>query len=262
MQIIIIGSGGVATNLGRLFQDNGLTITQILGRTESSTKKLAELLNCAYTIDTANLRMDGSLYIIAIQDSEIPVLLSQLEIPGDAMIVHTAGGVSIDVFKPFRRQFSQYGVLYPLQSLRKETVSIPEIPFYLDANDAKSKAFLEKFAAQARLNYRWADDKMRMQLHVAAVFCSNYPNYLYTLAENFCKKEGLDFSSLLPVITETTNRMSREKLSPALLQTGPAIRNDLSTIDKHLNILYNDTEAREVYQFLTEKIMESSVFPK
>lgn len=258
-KISIIGSGGVANNIGRLFHSKGMIISQILGRSEASTADLAEKLHCPYTLHPEELSQDTDLYIISIQDREISKLLPKLKIPANAMIVHTAGGVSIDIFKD---KFSNYGVLYPLQSLRKETAIVPEIPFYLDANTKEAKVFLENICIQADLDFRWADDTQRMQLHVAAVLCSNFPNYFYVLAEKFCREHQLDFSSLLPVIGETACRLEREGLSPSTLQTGPAVRKDTLTIEKHLNLLKGDLEAQTIYQSITDQIMNSHLFDK
>ncbi|SDZ88586.1 Predicted oxidoreductase, contains short-chain dehydrogenase (SDR) and DUF2520 domains [Arachidicoccus rhizosphaerae] len=259
IKITLIGAGGVATNLGRLFneQGRGVEITQLLGRSEKSTSVLAEKLNCPYILSADQLTQKADLYIVSITDREIKGLLPKIHIPAASMIVHTAGGVSIDIFKGY---FENYGVLYPLQSLRKETSVIARIPFYLDSNNRNSKAILENFAWKAALDYRWADDHQRMQLHIAAVFCSNFPNYLYTLAEDFCTRQGLDFTSVLPVIEETANRLGREGLHPATLQTGPAIRQDIPTTEQHAALLVNDPEAAAVYQYMTQRIMESPLF--
>lgn len=258
MTITIIGAGGVATNIGRLLRSkSNVHIAQLLGRSENSTKALADSLQCTYILHPDQLNQVSDLYIIAVQDREIPTLIAQLSIPTEAVIVHTAGGVSIDVFKGL---FTNYGVLYPLQSLRKETSILPKIPFYLDGNTLATKSFLTKFSKQTDLDYKWANDQQRMQLHIAAVFCSNFPNYLYALAAAFCKAHQLEFSSLLPVIEETSNRLAREGLSPATLQTGPAIRKDMVTTDMHEAVLKTDKEAEAVYQYLTGQIMKSDIF--
>lgn len=258
-KIVIIGAGGVATSIGRLLSANGIRVIQILGRSAASTRQLADKLQCRYILDPQQLDQSADLYIIAVQDREIAPLLTRIKVPENAVVVHTAGGVSLDIFKG---HFSKYGVLYPLQSLRKETIEVPEIPFYLDANAARTKDFLEDFSKQARLDYRWADDGQRMQLHVAAVFCSNFPNYLYSLAEKFCNDNQLAFASLLPIIEETASRLKREATSPAWLQTGPAIRGDVATTDKHLQLLEKDKEAFSVYQLLSGKIMHSRLLGK
>jgi len=263
IKITLIGAGGVATNLGRLFKERGagnrIKIIQLLGRSELSTSQLAAQLDCPFTTDPAALNQSSDLYVIAIQDREIAEILPKLSIPQEAMIVHTAGGVPIDIFKGL---FKHYGVLYPLQSLRKETSIIPAIPFYLDANSPASKTRLESFALKAALDYQWADDNGRMQLHIAAVFCSNFPNYFYALAEDFCNRQGLDFTRVLPVIEETGNRLAREGLSPASLQTGPAIRKDKATTDKHAALLASDPEALHIYTYMTKLIMDSPLLNK
>ena len=257
VSVTLIGSGGVATNIGRLLVGNGIKIQQILGRSAASTSLLAERLNCPYSLDPATLNQLSDIYIIAVQDKEIPGLTAQLKIPSTSLIVHTAGGVSIEVFKG---HFTNYGVLYPLQTLRRETKELPNIPFYLDGNTQQVKSLLKAFCELASLDYHWATDQQRIELHIAAVFCSNFTNYLYSLAEQFCAAKGLHFQTLSPLIQETASRLSREATSASLLQTGPAVRGDASTLEKHMALLSGSPEAREVYQFLTAKIMDSELF--
>ena len=93
----------------------------------------------------------------------------------------------------------------------------------------------------------------RMKLHVAAVVVSNFTNYLYKLAQDYCKKEGIDFNSLLPLIEETAGRL--RNISAFASQTGPAIRDDKETIEKHLALLNNYPELKKVYLFMTESIL-------
>jgi predicted short-subunit dehydrogenase-like oxidoreductase (DUF2520 family) len=97
-----------------------------------------------------------------------------------------------------------------------------------------------------------AGDEERRKLHLAAVFCNNFVNHLYVLVEEYCNKEGLDFSLLLPLIRETSDRL--EELPAAKAQTGPAIRNDASTIEKHLEMLGSYPIMKELYSVLTESI--------
>jgi predicted short-subunit dehydrogenase-like oxidoreductase (DUF2520 family) len=72
--------------------------------------------------------------------------------------------------------------------------------------------------------------------------------------EEFCKKEGLDFKLLVPLIQETAQRL--DTMSPAQAQTGPAIRNDTATIEKHLALLNNNPSLKMLYQALTQSIQQ------
>lgn len=236
MNVAIIGTGNVATVLGKRIELAGHTILRMYGRGE------------LHTIDPT-----ADLYIIAISDSALYDLPIPLE---NQLVVHTAGSVSKDVLKHIS---SNYGVLYPLQSLRKELNVPTEIPLLIDANNDKSKQRLLTFAKTISEQVGIADDTQRMKLHVAAVIASNFTNHLYALAADYCKQENLDFSLLYPLINETAQRI--HLFPPQQLQTGPAIRNDQVTIDHHLSLLQAHPALQELYRLLTESIQKDRSRP-
>ncbi|HRF17547.1 MAG TPA: DUF2520 domain-containing protein, partial [Chitinophagaceae bacterium] len=148
------------------------------------------------------------------------------------------------------------GVFYPLQSLRKEMNSLPDVPVYFDGSDEKAKRTLELLARSiAAEKVGNAGDQDRLKLHVAAVFVSNFTNHLYALAEAYCKKEGLDFRQLLPLIEETALRI--REISPKDVQTGPAFRHDAQTIQKHLELLKGHPQLQQLYQQFTDSIQQA-----
>ena len=150
---------------------------------------------------------------------------------------------------------AHYGVFYPLQSLKKENPNLPEIPIILDASDAQTLQLLEELAETISDKVTTADDEHRVKLHLAAVFCNNFVNHLYVLMEEYCRKEDLDFSLLIPLIQETAGRLS--EIDPSGAQTGPAIRGDSNTIAKHLLLLEGHPHLKELYQFFTRSIQRS-----
>jgi predicted short-subunit dehydrogenase-like oxidoreductase (DUF2520 family) len=99
-----------------------------------------------------------------------------------------------------------------------------------------------------------ASDDQRMKLHVAAVLVSNFVNHLYVLAEDYCKKEGLGFKQLVPLIEETALRI--KDIPPRQAQTGPAIRFDKETLHKHLELLNDHPQLKNIYLLLTESIQQ------
>jgi predicted short-subunit dehydrogenase-like oxidoreductase (DUF2520 family) len=147
---------------------------------------------------------------------------------------------------------AHYGVFYPLQSLRKETGRLPETPIIIDASDADTRHLLEQLGRSISPTVVTAGDDERRKLHLAAVFCNNFVNHLYALAESYCRQEGLDFRLLLPLIRETALRV--ETHLPSAVQTGPAARSDTPTLEAHLRLLDAHPRLREVYSVLTESI--------
>lgn len=249
MKIVLIGSGNVATILGRLIQQKDHQVIQVTSRNMAHAKDLADELKCSYTDYNGEEDKSADLYIVAVSDMAINECVQHYNIP-DKLVVHTAGSVSKDVLK---NSAYNYGVLYPLQSLRKEMHSIPEIPFLVDGNNEMVVKAIYEFAMTLSPDVQVIHDEERLKLHAAAVIVSNFTNHLYAIAEDFCKKEHVSFDLLKPLILETAARIKDQ--SPGAVQTGPAARKDIHTLDKHLRLLSNHPKLRTTYLRLTDSIM-------
>ena len=248
MKVVIIGSGNVATVLGRKIIGSGHSILQIVSGTEAHAAVLAKSLNCVYTSQLQAVDQEADLYIIAISDSELLKIDKKLSL-GDKMVVHTAGSVSKQVL---RHISSNHGVLYPLQSLRKEILKIPEIPFLVDANSDKNLKIVFDFATTISDKVVQMGDGDRQKLHAGAIIVNNFTNHLFALTEAYCSEEKVDFRLLVPLINETASRLNY--FSPSLVQTGPAIRNDLITIQNHLDLLQSHPALLKIYELMTASI--------
>ena len=79
---------------------------------------------------------------------------------------------------------------------------------------------------------------------------------MLTLAETICNEHQLPFEILKPLILET---FSKAILSgPRDSQTGPAVRRDQKTIEKHLYLLADHPELTVIYKALTKSIIENT----
>ncbi len=251
MDIVIIGTGNTATVLGRKLRGAGHRIVQVFGRDSKAASELAYELDTESTNYWNVVNRHADLYILAVSDIAVEEVFHELQLAGKT-VVHTAASVSLDVLKG---KSDHYGVLYPLQSLKKEVRHLPEIPIIIDASDRYTLELLDVLAHTVSDRVFVAGDEMRLKLHLAAVMVNNFTNHLYTLVERYCKEEGLDFYLLLPLIKETAARL--DEISPSQTQTGPAVRNDTVTIEKHLALLQNYPQLRRLYEQFTESIRQS-----
>jgi predicted short-subunit dehydrogenase-like oxidoreductase (DUF2520 family) len=250
MDVVILGTGNTAAILGRKLKDAGHTILQIYGRDAKAASELAYVLDSESTNYTSVVTREADIYLIAVSDDAISTLVKQLHF-GKKVAVHTAAAVSKNVLK---EAADFYGVFYPLQSLKQQSIHLPEIPIIIDASDKATADLLESLATSISNNVVHADEEQRLKLHLAAVFCNNFTNHLYALVEDYCLKENLDFKLLIPLIQETCLRLN--ELSPGQSQTGPAIRNDEDTIGKHLALLTEYPELSKVYRLFTHSISQ------
>jgi predicted short-subunit dehydrogenase-like oxidoreductase (DUF2520 family) len=249
MKIVIIGSGNVATVLGNVIKNAGHQVLQVYSRDINRAIILANKLATAPIDDLKQLNKEADIYLMALSDAVIPETVKKLHL-SKGILVHTAGAVAINVLQ---NAATNYGVLYPLQSLRKEKLDYQNIPFLVDGSTVEVISTITAFAKTLSSSVEKADDEERLKLHLAAVIVSNFTNYLYALAEDYCKNEKVSFNMLQPLIAEVANRLQNHRA--AEMQTGPAIRKDVVTIEKHLELLKNHLDLQEVYTFLSNKIM-------
>src|SRR5688572_9924724 len=142
MKVVIVGTGNVATVLGKVIQNAGHKIMQVLGRNEHNAKMLADIFGCQSGNDIATAYQDADVYLFAISDNALHHLYQNVHL-GNKLVVHTAGSVSKDVLNNISRN---YGVIYPMQSLNKEAVELPKIPLLIDGNSSQTTTYIEKFA--------------------------------------------------------------------------------------------------------------------
>ena len=78
-------------------------------------------------------------------------------------------------------------------------------------------------------------------------------NHLNYFSKKILEEHNIDFNILKPLIKETTFKIN--KYNPIDVQTGPAIRNDISTIKKHQKLLSNSNFI-ETYNIISNSILK------
>lgn len=249
MDIVIIGSGNVASIFIRLISKTRHRLVAIVCRNPGSL--VSEQLPPGLSIQTFGEEIiPADLYIAAVSDQFLLQLKDYIHL-SRGIIVHTAGSVSKQVLKTI---LPRYGVIYPLQSLRKELDRLPEIPLLIDGSDETVRDEIYSFAKEISGKLSFAGDEERARYHLAAVSSANFINYLLILVYEYCDKEGLDAGMLLPLLKETIDRL--KYLPPVEAQTGPAIRNDNETVSRHLNSLEPYPKLKKLYEHFTGLIAD------
>ncbi len=248
-KICILGAGNVAWNMAQALHNAGYSIGQIFSRTAGSAVPLARSVGGRSVVRFEDIEPGADLYIIALADDVIDYCLSCFD-PGNSMVVHTAGSVSLDIFKG---RAVNYGVFYPLQTFSKKRLAdFSSVPLCIEANNNDNLAFLYSLAGSVTKKVYHTDSRQREVLHLAAVFANNFSNHMYHIAELLISNKGLPFDILHPLIKETSDKAS--VMSPGDAQTGPAVRNDRRIIEKHLNLLSSYSDEKELYKLITESI--------
>ena len=76
---------------------------------------------------------------------------------------------------------------------------------------------------------------------------------MYAIAQELLASRQLDFDLIRPLIAETAAKVHFNL--PIEVQTGPAIRKDKLTIQKHLDSLKDQPQLQEIYRLLSQSIV-------
>ena len=141
-----------------------------------------------------------------------------------------------------------------MQTLSKATAHIPVIPFLIEGNNKDTLEKIREFASSLSDKVIESTDDERLRYHLGAVFAGNFTNHLYAVAEAFCKKEKISFENLFPLINEVSIKVNN--FPPQEVQTGPAIREDIVTLNRHLQTLSSHPDLKYLYLKLSESILK------
>jgi len=248
--IVIIGSGNLGWNLTIALFKAGFNILQIIDKNIQSANKLASQVNSDYTDNIKNINRNADLYIISVFDAVIENVVNSIKW-NNKLVVHTSGSTNISIFK---KNTDNYGVIYPLQTFTKfKQINFSNIPVFIEANNKENENQLLKFISKISNIVRLASSQKRFIIHLSAIVANNFTNYLYTLTDELLKKQGISFNILEPLFKETLNKAI--EIGPSKSQTGPAIRNDINIIEKHLDFLKDKQEFYNIYTLISENII-------
>jgi predicted short-subunit dehydrogenase-like oxidoreductase (DUF2520 family) len=253
MKIVLIGSGNVATQLGKAYLKTENEILQVYSNTLKNAEALSIILKCNFTNYINKINSEADVYIIALRDDVIEDFVKKFQCKG-RVLVHTCASLPMDILKPAS---DDYGVMYPLQTFSKNReLNLKKVPIFTEGNSLETKIVITSLASAISDEVYDLNSEQRLKLHTAAVFANNFSNHLYKIAGDILKTSGLDFEILKPLIQETTDKVMKN--NPADMQTGPASRKDDKTIQKHIELLKDFPEYKRIYELLSESIERNS----
>lgn len=255
----IMGSGNVASHLAPSLTRAGWRCRAVWSRSEEHAVDLASKVGAKSTSDCAYfyrlLQEDPSveLLLLCLTDDGLSNVAKKLPPKLTATVVHTSGSTPMSVLSGV----PSYGVLYPVQTFSKSrALDISRVPLLLEWSDPQAESLLRSLAdALGSEDMRQVTSEERGRLHLAACFGCNFVNHLLAVAQDLLRETPLSLSDMRPLIEETISKAMASD-DPATLQTGPAIRHDESTLQRHQALLNGDPRLTAIYQLMTQSIQE------
>lgn len=252
----IIGTGNIASHFAPAIQSlEFITIDYVLSRKYASAIAFGSTINAKALKKLSEIPSDIDVVFLMINDDELVQVASALSkhLQNETVIVHFSGTQTLEAIPD---HFENKAIIWPIQSISKQDkdIVLKEIPLTITSSNEQASqvaAEISKNLSQTVIELKEED---KMKLHLAAVLVNNFSNHFYTIADQFLKETDQSFDILLPIIQHTTRKLNT--MPPLEAQTGPAVRRDMNTINKHLDILNNDDDLQEIYRLVTRHIMK------
>jgi len=248
-----VGTGNLSWHLAPALDNIGHKVSLVYGRNKKNARSLIDrLYNASFhkNLDFSSTKVN--FIIIAVNDSAISEIASEIIAPENCIILHTSGTQPMQVLE--KSAVSNFGVLYPLQTFTKNVkVNFKEIPFFIESNSKFTEKILKSLIKNLSSNVYKLNSIQRANLHLAAVFGSNFSNHMLTITKTLMEKYDLNFN-LVQVLIYSMFKKAFD-IGPEKGQTGPAIRNDHDTMDIHFDMLKDNPEIQELYSLISRSIM-------
>lgn len=245
MKVGFIGPGKVGRSFGHYLKNNQTEIVGYFGKTHKSTIQLASEIGCTAISDLSELIDQSDLIGITVQDDQVAVVVDQIlnlkKNLSNKTFFHMSGSLSVEVLNPLSTKVFS---LHPLKAFPKvmmETDDFKGVYFSLEGGDASLKNWLSAI----NLTYFEISSHQKVQYHAAAAIVSNY--LVAVLDFGFSQFEALGLpaelakKALWPLVMGTIENV--EILGTKKALTGPIVRGDVHTIEKHLEAMHDETKA-------------------
>jgi predicted short-subunit dehydrogenase-like oxidoreductase (DUF2520 family) len=253
--IALIGAGNLAWHLGPAFENCGHRISLVYNRNRKNANRLMERLYQAELKRNLNFSNDPvDLIIMAVTDSVIQEIVSEIVLPEDCQLIHTSGCQPLGILE--KSAAAHFGVLYPLQTFSKgTTLDFRETPVFLESSSESGMEQLIRLAKGLSKKIYQINSTQRRTIHLAAVISTNFSNHLFTIAKKLLEEKHIDFDLLQPIAYTMIQKVFT--LGPEAGQTGPAVRGDLETMDLHMELLERRKDLMEIYSMMSKHIFET-----
>lgn len=268
MKIAFIGAGKVGSAMAILLNLRGYKISHIMSRNLDSAKNLAQKVKSTATTDFKEIIQNTDVIFITTPDRMIKETAGKIAKTGlqakHQYVFHVCGSQSSESLTVLKETGWMIGSIHPLQAFADIDMAVDILPqtyFALDG-EAEAVCLAKKIVEDIGGKSFFVPSDARALYHAAACIASNYTVTIMHAAVQLFEKFGIQedeaIAALMPIMKGTLANIAAKGTVESL--TGPIVRGDSLTIEKHLKkirqVASNEEEIYKVLGRYTKKIVE------
>jgi predicted short-subunit dehydrogenase-like oxidoreductase (DUF2520 family) len=243
LKIGFIGAGKVGFSLGKYFSINNINVTGYYSKNSSSSKEAARFTNSKFyeTIDL--LIMDSDMIFITTPDDVVLKVWQNIKgfnLKGK-ILCHTSGSLSSKIFSSIDNSGAFAYSIHPMFPFSDKFTTYKHLKnccFSIEGNE-KYLSEMKNLISDLGNPVLTIDGDKKNLYHLANVTVSNLVLSLLNKGSQYLVQCGIDetnaLNSLMPLIENNILNLKEKGFINAL--TGPVERNDLGTLQKHVDAI-------------------------
>jgi predicted short-subunit dehydrogenase-like oxidoreductase (DUF2520 family) len=251
----IVGAGNLAGALGVSLRGAGYRIDQIVSRGSAASLRRARRLARevgASAATAARAQIRAEMVWFCVPDGAIAGAAASLMGAADwkgRVALHSSGALTSDELEVLRRRGAAVASVHPLMTfVRGSRPALVGVPFAIEG-DPKAVRAARAVVQQLRGRAFTIRKQRKEAYHAWGMFASPLLTALLAATERVAGGAGVSRKAArertLPILQQTLDNYAR--LGAAGSFSGPIARGDVATVRKHLQVLLEIPEVREVY---------------
>ncbi len=265
IDISIVGAGRLGTSLGHALSKKGYRIKALCCTTLLSAKESRKIIGEGKALsDIIETASRGELVILSVPDGMIEKVARKLSASdiewSKKFVFHCSGLHEVAILKPLEAKGARTASFHPVQSFPQKKADIRQFKKIYFGLEGSGKALLLAKEIVKHLGgyYIILQPKDKPLYHAACSVASNFLVVLLDMAASLLEHIGLEDEKasmiLLPLVQGTLHNVKKFSIGPSL--TGPIIRSDRPSIEKHLESLQKYPLYHEIYVNLAHHALE------
>jgi predicted short-subunit dehydrogenase-like oxidoreductase (DUF2520 family) len=262
--ISIVGAGRLSNALAACLLEAGYKIDAIIFRRGGGSQARARRLAAEVGARTSSIRspiLASRVVWFAVPDQQISrcaEILARVQDWGDKIAVHSSGALSSSELDAVKKKGAAVASVHPLMTfVRKVRPSLRGVPFALEGDAAAIRVARRMVLDMGGEPFSIAKED-KAAYHAWGGFTSPLLVAILVVAEQVAMKAGIRREvarrRMRPIVGQTLANYFAT--GPADAFSGPIIRGDVATVEKHLRVLEQIPEANEVYLALANAALK------
>ncbi len=263
--VSIIGAGRLGTTLGAALSKKGIRIKALSCRTSQSAEESRKIIGEGKaSVDNIQTARAGDIIFLCLPDERISAVTKELDESnirwGEKFVFHCSGLLSSEILNPLKVKGASTASLHPIQSFadkRTPPEQFENIYFGIEGEKGAleaSQQIIKKLGGRSLI----IQAENKALYHMACSIASNFLVVLLDMASSLLHQVGLQeeqaFQVLLPLAKGTLHNVKKFNIQSSL--TGPVMRGDRESVERHLEALRKSPAYHETYTQLALQALE------